>query len=100
MKNIIKKIIKYFSPLTMEMEVDGKRYKLVFVDFVLMEWLVKVKDLSTNKTIGYINISDESIVNRTVEVKAIKEIERLIQYNKSEEERKDKRKESMKYYFG
>jgi hypothetical protein len=100
MKDIIKKIIKYFSPLTMEMEVDGKRYKLVFVDFVLMEWLVKVKDLSTNKTIGYINISDESIVNRTVEVKAIKEIERLIQYNKSEEERENKRKESMKYYFG
>ena len=100
--DIIKKIIKWFSPPTMELEVDGKRYKLVFTDCFgfNMIWNVKVKDLSTNKTIDYIDIPDKSIVNRTVEVEATKEIEKHIELNKSAEEEKTKRKESMKYYFG
>ena len=100
--DIIKKIIKYFSSPTMELEVDGKRYKLVFVDCYAFHtmWMVRVKDLNTNKTIGYINIFDKSIVNRTVEFEAEEKIRKLIQNNKLEKERKTRRKESMKYYFG
>lgn len=102
MKNTIKKIIKWFLPPTMEIDMDGKRYRLVFVDCYAFHtmWLVKVKDLSTNKTIGYIDIADTCIADRVVESVAIKEIEKLIQDNKLEEERENKRKESMKYYFG
>lgn len=100
MKNVIKKIIKWFSPPTIEIGIDGKRYKLVFGDFEIMEWVVRVEDLSTNKTIGYINIPDESIVNRTLWADATREINKLIRDNESEEERKNKRKESMRYYFG
>jgi hypothetical protein len=100
--NIIKKIIEWFSPPTMEMEVDGKRYKLVFVDSCAFHtiWIVRVKDLSTNKTIGYIKIADTCVIDRVVESVATKEIEKLIQDNKLEAERENKRKESMKYYFG
>lgn len=98
--DIIKKIIKYFSPPTMEMEVDGKRYKLVFVNCVAMWWTVKVGDLDSNKTIGYIELSDDSIVDRTVEYVATIEIKKLVENIESEKERENKRKESMKYYFG
>lgn len=100
--DIIKKIIKWFSPPTMEMEVEGKRYKLVFADCYAFHtmWLVRVKDLSANKTIGYIKIADECITDRIVESVAGKEIVKLIQNNKLEKERKDKREESMEYYFG
>ena len=100
--DIIKKIIKHFSSPTMELEVNGKRYKLVFVDCYAFHtmWMVRVKDLNTNKTIGYIDIADTCIADRVIESVATKEIEKLIQDNKLEEERENKRKESMKYYFG
>lgn len=100
--NIIKKIIKYFSPPTMEIEVNGKRYKLVFIEcfgFHTM-WTVRVVDLSINKIIGDINIADMCITDRTVESVATKEIEKLIQKNELEKAIENKRKESMKYYFG
>lgn len=82
--------------------MDGKRYKLVFADCYAFHtmWTVRVKDLNTNKTIGYIDIADTCIADRVIESVATKEIEKLIQDNKLEEERENKRKESMKYYFG
>ena len=102
MKDIIKKIIKYFSPLTMELEVDGKRYRLTFVERHVFDtmWLVRVKDLSTNKAIGYIDIADKCIADRVVESAATRGIEKLIRENELEKENETRRKESMKYYFG
>lgn len=96
MKDIIKKIIKYFSPLTMELEVDGKKYKLVFTDCIGTLWTVRVKDLDLNKTIGCIYIYDEIIINRKLESEAAWKIRKVIQDNEIE----TRRKESMKYYFG
>jgi hypothetical protein len=97
MKNTIKKIIKWFSSPTMEMEVDGKRYRLVFVERHLFDtmWTVKVKDLSTNKTIGYIDIADTCVTDRVVESVATKEIEKLIQDNKLEAERENKESSAL-----
>ena len=99
MKNIIKKIIKWFSPPIMEMEVDGKRYKLVFVDKICSIWEVKVTDLETKEYLGKIECDDYWIVWKELEDK-VPQLRDLVIANNSRVERENKRKESMKYYFG
>lgn len=100
MKDIIKKIIKWFSPPTMEMEVDGKRYKLVFTDRLGCIWDVKVTDLETKKYLGKIECDDYWITQRLLEDKVPQLIRNLVKMNNTSNERENKRKESMKYYFG
>ena len=100
MKSVIKKIIKWFSPPTMEIEVDGKRYKLVFSDKLGCLWEVKVTDLETKKYLGKINCDDYWIVHKLLENKVPQLIRELIIAHNSRVERETRRKESMRYYFG
>lgn len=98
--DIIKKIIKYFSPPTMELEVDGKRYKLVFADKLSCIWEVKVTDLETKKYLGKIECDDYWIVQKLLEDKVPQLIRDLVLKNNKRAEIEIRRKESMKYYFG
>lgn len=96
----IKWIIAQFKPLTMNVTVDDKEYKLYFTDCIAhIEWDVNVIDIETKKNIGTIRIKDRDIVNQNVEMRAKQKIRKLLENTKYEREWNRKRKEAFKHYF-